>query len=73
MGTANRVSIRPYLVEWLKQIGREKLGTDDLTEVVNYIILDKRTEGMAAQSIATSAAPPQPSDPTLSELSELLN
>lgn len=39
--SSNRVSIKSWLMPYIEQVGKQ-LGTDDVSEIVNQIILDHK-------------------------------
>jgi hypothetical protein len=71
---ATRVSIKPFLNSYIIDFALEELGTDDVTEAVNQIILDhkrgKCSCSAGIEPLSQQAIAPTPSD-LLSELSAL--
>ena len=55
---SKRVSIKPFLLEYLQQVGTQ-LGTDDLSEILTTIITEHRRAGIrvCATSLQVSTAP----------------
>lgn len=64
-----RVSIKPYLHGFINEIASE-YGIDDPTEVVNVLLLERKTKGCGCQHQPTATAPQPPSE--LDEFAELL-
>jgi len=52
-GSSSRVSIRPYLLPYLQQFG-ESIGTDDVTEIVNAILIDHKLGSDASKPVQAS-------------------
>ncbi|MBD1995077.1 hypothetical protein H6G00_00340 [Leptolyngbya sp. FACHB-541] len=72
---SNRASIRPYLMDYLEQVGSQ-IGSADTSEIINLIILDHK-RGMVASSAAISSNLPEDLSQNsqshlLTELSELI-
>ncbi|MEB3360131.1 MAG: hypothetical protein VKK04_25625 [Synechococcales bacterium] len=80
MASAARVSIKEYLLPYVLEFAQKELGTDDITEAVNLLILDhkrqhngipiksgKAFQPITAQPTTEAIAPPSS---TLDDLDE---
>ena len=56
MTRAARATIRPYLTEYLAEIGSE-IGTTDPSEVVNQIIIDHKRDRLQQQPNQPNQSP----------------
>lgn len=65
-----RVSIRPYLHDWVNEVGQQ-MGCEDATEVVNHLLREHKR--LIAQqpttSTSTIASNPNPNDSLVNVLS----
>ncbi len=62
-----RITVKPYLTDYVAQIGAQ-LGIDDFTEVVSIILLDhKRGLCGCSQQFEVPAAPAQNSNDSLAD------
>lgn len=50
---SNRASIRPYLMPYCQQFG-DLLGTDDITEIVNAIVIEHKRLQTCCKSLQTN-------------------
>jgi hypothetical protein len=66
---ATRISIKPFLSSYVIGFALEELGTDDVTEAVNQIILDHK-RGMCACSRAGAIAQSEGADTLLNRAAE---
>lgn len=54
---SNRPSIKPFLLTYVQQFAEQELGTDDVTEAVNQIILDHRRGNCSKVATANKFSP----------------
>ncbi|NJR62922.1 MAG: hypothetical protein HC769_31535 [Cyanobacteria bacterium CRU_2_1] len=69
---SNRASIRPYLMPYCLQFG-DLLGTDDITEIVNAILIEHKRLQTCCKSVQTADPEIQASDKPAPKAANLLD